>query len=160
DLLVTYTYGAVGPVGAHPTSRGPVPDEFEVPSGSPNFRRVNLRENLLLKDALQNIHLATEPVVIEIEDSLTHVLDLSGLDLAEETVNGDGGFNLTVNSSLLIRAASNQRPIVELRQPLRLRPANVASPTGDPDEQKQFDAVMARLDVRLEGIYLARSENF
>ncbi len=170
DLLVTYTYGAVGPVGAHPTLRGPVPEEWQLPSTSPNFRKVNLRENLLLKDALQNIHLATEPIVIEIQDSLTHVLDLGDLglgdldlgdlDLAEETVNEDGGLNLTVNSSLLIRAASNQRPIIELRQPLRFRPANVASPTADPAEQKEFDAVMARLTVRLEGIYLARSESF
>jgi hypothetical protein len=131
-----------------------------LPAASPNFRKVNLRENRLLKDALQDVHLATEPIVIEIEDSLTHVLDLSDIDLAEETVNEAGGLNLTVNSSLLIRAASNQRPIIELAQPLRFRPANVASPTGDPDEQRAFDAVMARLNVRLEGVYLARGENF
>lgn len=160
DLLLTYTYGAVGPVGAHPTSRGPVPEEWQIPSTSPNFRVVNLRENLLLKDALQNIHLAADPVVIEIQDSLTHVLDLSDIDLAEESLLEDGGLNLMVNSSLLIRAASNQRPIIELREPLRFRPANVVSPTADPDEQKEFDAVMARLTVRLEGIYLARSESF
>jgi hypothetical protein len=160
DLLLTYTYGAVGPVGAHPTSRGPVPEEWQIPSTSPNFRVVNLRENLLLKDALQNIHLATEPIVIEIQDSMTHVLYLSDIDLAEESLVEDGGLNLLVNSPLLIRAASNQRPIIELREPLRFRPANVASPTADPDEQREFDAVMARLNVRLEGIYLARSEDF
>ena len=160
DLLLTFTYGAAGPVGAHPTSRGLVPELWQLPSASPNFRQVNLREGLLLKDALQDIHLATEPIVIEIQDSLTHVLDLGDIDLAEETVLGDGGLNLMVNSPLLIRAASNQRPIIELRQPLRFRPTNVASPTADPDEQKEFDAVMARLTVRLEGIYLARSEDF
>jgi hypothetical protein len=160
DLLLTFTYGAVGPVGAHPTSRGPVPEIWEVPATSPNFRVVNLRDGLLIKDALQNIHLATGPIVIEIQDSLTHVLDLSEIDLAEETILEDGGLNLLVNSPLLIRAASNQRPIIELIQPLRFRPANVASPTADPDEQREFDAVMARLTVRLEGIYLARSEDF
>jgi hypothetical protein len=160
DLLLTYTYGAVGPVGAHPTSRGPVPEEWQIPSTSPNFRVVNLRDNLLLKDALQNIHVATDPIVIEIQDSMTHVLDLSDVDLAEESMVEDGGLNLLVNRSLLIRAASNQRPIIELRQPLRFRPANIVSPTADPIEQNEFDAVMARLDVRLEGIYLARSESF
>ena len=160
DLLLTFTYGAVGPVGAHPTSRGPVPQVWEMLATGPNFRVVNLRDGLLLKDALQNIHLANSPIVIEIQDSMTHVLDLSDLALSEETVVEDGGLNLLVNSPLLIRAASNQRPIIELRQPLRFRPANVASPTSDPDEQQEFDAVMARLTVRLEGIYLARSENF
>src|SRR5215813_2617892 len=160
NLLLTYTYGSVGPVGAHPISRGPVPDDWRLPSGSPNFRRVNLRQNLLLKDALQDVHLATDPIVIEIEDSFTHVLDLSDVDLLEETVNEDGGRNLKLGSPLLIRAASNQRPIIVLRQPLRFRPANVASPTADATEQAEFDAVMARLNVRLEGIYLARSENF
>ena len=84
-----------------------------------NFRRVNLRQNLLLKDALQDVHLATEPIVIEIEDSFTHTLDLADVDLAEETVNEDGGLNLKLGNSLLIRAASNQRPIIELTQPLR-----------------------------------------
>jgi hypothetical protein len=128
--------------------------------GSPNFRRVNLRQNLLLKDALQDVHLATDPIVIEIEDSFTHVLDLSDVDLLEETTTEDGGLNLKLGSPLLIRAASNQRPIIALRQPLRFRPANVASPTADAAEQARFDAVMARLNVRLEGVYLARAENF
>ena len=160
DLLLTYTYGAAGPVGAHPTSRGPVPAEWDIPTTSPNFRTVNLRDGLLLKDALQDIHLATEPIVIEIQDSFTHVLDLSDPDLAEETVNEAGGLNLSPNSPILIRAASNQRPIIALNEPLRFRPANVASPTADPVEQKQFDAVMDRLTVRLEGIYLARNDNF
>jgi len=160
NLLLTYTYGAVGPVGAHPTSSGPVPADWDIPTTSPNFRTVNLRDGRLLKDALQDIHLATGPIVIEIQDSLTHVLDLSDVDLVEETVVEAGGFNLSVNSPLLIRAASNQRPIIELLEPLRFRPANVASPTADAAEQARFDAVMARLTVRLEGIYLARGETF
>lgn len=160
DLLLTYTYGATGPVGAHPISRGRVPDDWTLPAGSPNHRRVNLRQNLLLIDALQNIHLATEPLVIEIEDSFTHVLDLADPALAQETSNEDGGLNLNLGSPLLIRAASNQRPIIVLKQPLRFRPANVVSPTADAIEQARFDAVMARLNVRLEGVFLARSENF
>jgi len=158
DLLLTYTYGSVGPVGAHPISRGPVPPDWRLPSGSPNFRRVNLRQNLLLKDALQNVHLATDPIVIEIEDSFTHTLDLADIDLLEETVNEDGGLNLNLGSSLLIRAASNQRPIIELTQPLRFRPANIVG--ADATEQARFDAVMARLNVRLEGVYLARADGF
>ncbi|HEV7389956.1 MAG TPA: hypothetical protein VGN73_15220 [Gemmatimonadaceae bacterium] len=159
DLRITYTYGAVGPVGAHPISYGPLPDELTIPEA--NVRRVNARvdANGLLK-ALKNIHQAGEPVVIEIQDSLTHVLDLSDALLTNETLIEGGSISLVLNRPLVIRAADNQRPIIELLQPLRFRPLNVVSPTNDPQEQHDFDAVMSTLTVRLEGLYLTRGITF
>lgn len=159
DMLVTTTYGAVGPVGAHPISRGPTPAKFNIPQPSPNFRRVNFRQNPNgLRDALNNIHLETAPVVIEIEDSFTHVLDLSAIT---GTVVEDGGPNLRLNSSLLIRAASEQRPVIKLMQPLRVRPAKVvATPPTDTQQQEQLDAVISQMTLRLEGLLLTRGENY
>src|SRR5689334_8767650 len=69
DLLLTYTYGAVGPVGAHPISR-------EAATGT--VRHVDARKDPLgLVKALNDIHIQGPPIVIEIDDSLTHVLDLT-----------------------------------------------------------------------------------
>jgi hypothetical protein len=159
DMLVTVTYGAVGPVGAHPTSRRPLPDKFNIPQPSPNFRRVSLRQNPNgLRDALNNIHLETAPVVIEIEDSFTHVLDLAAI---AGTVIEDGGRNLRLNSSLLIRAASEQRPVIKLMQPLRVRPAKVvATPPTDTQQQKDLDAAISQMTLRLEGLFLTRGESY
>jgi len=159
DMLVTATYGAVGPVGAHPISRGPLPDKFNITQPSPNFRRVSLRQNPNgLRDALNNIHLETAPVVIEIEDSFTHVLDLAAI---AGTVIEGGGPNLRLNSSLLIRAASEQRPVIKLMQPLRIRPVKVvATPPTDTQQQKALDAVISQMTLRLEGLLLTRGENY
>jgi hypothetical protein len=159
DLLVTYTYGAVGPVGAHPISHGPLPEEFTVPPA--NIRSVNARKDPLgLLKALKNIHLPGAPIVIEIEDSLTHVLDLSDPFLTNEKVTEGGNLSLVLNRPLVIRAADDQRPIIELAQPLRFRPLNVVSPTNNSQEQHDFDAVMSTLSVRLEGLYLTRGAHF
>lgn len=159
NLRITYTYGAVGPVGAHPISYGPLPAELTIPEA--NVRQVEARRdsNGLLK-ALKDIHLAGEPVVIEIEDSLTHVLDLSDPFLTNEKMTEGGNLSLVLNRPLVIRAADNQRPIIELAQPLRFRPLNVVSPTNDPQEQRDFNAVMSTLTVRLEGLYLTRGAKF
>ena len=130
-LMVTYTYGAVGPVGAHPTSRFSIPapwDDLSEPETS-----VTLMGDapLSLSEALSNLHDASSPVIIEIKDSLTHVLDLEDPDIQ-------------LNRSLLIRASADERPIIQLRQPLRFRPVMA----GD----------AANLTVRLEGLYLTRYE--
>ncbi|MBV9956929.1 MAG: hypothetical protein JO360_00855, partial [Acidobacteria bacterium] len=37
---------------------------------------------------------------------------------------------------------------------------NVVSPTADPNEQSVFDAAMEKLTVRLEGLYLARTDDY
>lgn len=155
-LLLTYTYGAVGPVGAHPISRPSAPKEW---TGEPVlFREVNFHQNPHgLRDSLSNIQDSTSPIVIEIKDSMIHELNVSDPALIG-TLNEDGGFNLRLNRSLIIRAADDHRPIIRLTQPLRFRPTHVKG--INPDEQKQFDAIMANLTVRLEGLYITRSENW
>lgn len=159
DLLLTYTYGAVGPIGAHPISRPALPeDKWAIPPA--DVRHVNAHDpaGLTLVKALKDVHLAGDPVVIEIEDSLTHALDLSDPFLTNETTAADGPITLLLNRSVVIRAANNQRPVIELAQPLRFRPVNVAG--ADEQQQEEFDAVMSELTVRLEGLYLTRGETF
>jgi hypothetical protein len=159
EMLATFTYAAPGPVGAHPVTRDALPDAFQLLAGSPNFRRVSFRQNPNgLRDALDNLQNENAPVVIEIDDSFTHVLDLS--TVAGTTVE-DGGPNLRLNNSLVIRAASNQRPVIRLVHPLRFRPANVtAVPPTDTVQQKILNGVMSKMNVRLEGLFLERDENF
>jgi hypothetical protein len=155
-LLVTYTYGAVGPVGAHPVSRSPIeagavirwvtafpPPPLSVPPGVTVFTS--------LAAALAGIDVAGPPLVIEIQDSLTHVLDFADPGLTSEKMTEVGSTNLTLllNRPLVIRAADDQRPIVELAQPLRFRPI------------KNFDVTkLSGLNVRLEGLYLTRGAKF
>ena len=159
DLRVTYTYGAVGPVGAHPISYGPLPKELTIPPA--NIRAVDARKDPkgLLK-ALKDIHVPGERIVIEIRDSLTHVLDLGDPFLTNEKMTEAGSLTLLLNRPLVIRADDDQRPIIELAQPLRFRPLNVVSPTNNAQEQHDFNAVMSTLSVRLEGLYLTRGAAF
>ncbi len=159
SLLLTYTYGAVGPVGAHPISRAALPDQLNVPPAS--IRHVDANKDPLgLLKALKDINLSGEPVVIEIDDSLIHVLDLGDPFLTAEKMTEGGSLSLLLGRPLVIRAAADQRPIIELAQPLRFRPLNVASASNNAQEQKEFDAVMSQLTVRLEGLYLTRGEKF
>ena len=152
DLLLTYTYGAVGPVGAHPISR-------EAATGT--VRHVDARKDPLgLVKALKDIHIQGPPIVIEIDDSLTHVLDLTDPSLTNEKTTEGGALTLLLNRQLIIQAADNQRPVIQLAQPLRFRPLNVASPANDPIEQNKFNAAMSQLTVRLEGLYLTRGATF
>jgi hypothetical protein len=154
-LLMTYTYGEAGPVGAHPISRASSPKEWLGEAVNP-ITVVNYHYNSNgLQNALNNIENLTQPLVIEIQDSMTHVLDVGAI---AGTLAEDGGANLLLNRSLIIRAISSQRPTIVLTQPLRFRPTNVVGAT--PAEQDQFDAVMDRLTVRLEGLYLTRSSSF
>jgi hypothetical protein len=163
NLLVTYTYGAVGSVGAHPVSRPDIGTAgvrwvtplgpLDVPTGVTPFPS--------LTAALVGVSTAgTTPIVIEIQDSLPHALDLNHASLTADTKVESGERSLMLNRPLVIRAADNQRPIIELAQPLRFRPANVASPTNNTAEQKLFDAAMSKLTVRLEGLYLTRGQPF
>ena len=138
-LLVTYTYGAPGPVGAHPAGRTPLPQEI---NGLPvTLVKVDyLADPDGLRKALDNLPAAAGPLVIEIQDSLTHELDLGAV---AGTQLEDGGPNLLLSHPLIIRAAPDQRPVIRLVAPLRLRPA-------DP-------AAAAHLAARLEGLYLTRA---
>jgi hypothetical protein len=148
DLLLTYAYGAVGPVGAHPISREAAPTEWL--GEATELRTVDFHQNSSgLQQALDGIENAVTPIVVEIQDSMVHDLDLSAISAV---LIEDGGPNLRLNRSLVIRAASGQRPILRLAQPLRFRPTNVVGTNAA--EQDQFDAVMDRLGVRLEGLTL------
>lgn len=160
DLLVTYTYGAVGEVGAHPISYPALPKELDkAQTPAVNFYSVNFRQNANgLRDALIGISTRTAPTVIEITDSFTHSLNLKDSLLIADIENESGFISLKLNAPLVIRAADDQRPIVELARPLAFRPTNVAG--ANETEQKKFDAVMNNLFVRLEGLFLARGLNY
>ncbi len=159
-LLLTYSYGAVGPVGAHPISRSRPPTQWQSrPGEDPQnviFRTVDFHQNPNgLEDALQDISSLTAPLVIEIVDSMTHSLDIS-------RINGNhkenDKFYIPLNRSLIIRAASDQRPVIKLVHPLRFRPQKVQG--VDEEEQDDLNALMSLLTVRLEGLYLTRGESW
>lgn len=153
-LLLTYTYGAVGPVGAHPISRKSIPKTFQGETVEVRPANFHVDPNGL-QAALSNIQDSTAPIVVEIRDSMVHELDLGAIasPFAEA-----GGPNLRLNRSLIIRAASGQRPILRLAQPLRVRPTQVFDP--DPEIQNQLNGLMDRLTLRLEGLYITRDEAF
>ncbi len=155
NLFITYTYGAVGPVGAHPISRGSVPVEWN--GERVTIVDINYHDNQnALQQALENIDPNSDvPIAIQINDSMVHDIDLS---LIPGILVEDGGPNLLINRTLIIRAADSQRPMIRLAQPLRFRPTNIVG--VDEDQQDEFDAVMDHLTVRLEGLYLTRGESF
>ncbi len=146
-LLLSYTYGAPGPVGSHPVTRPAVTETISV----------SYHDNPLgLQQALENIEDADDPIIIEIKDSMVHDLDLTGL---AGTVVEDGGVNLQLKHSLTIRAASGERPIIRLAQPLRFKPTYVMSlqPVGSEafeTEQAYYTSLMKVLNVRLEGLWI------
>ncbi|HVO08507.1 MAG TPA: hypothetical protein VMT83_17070 [Burkholderiaceae bacterium] len=139
-----YTYGAPAQVGAHPISRAESPTTFE---DQPVDRRVvsALPGGTSLQSALTNIHDSPTPIVVEIQDSLVHPLDIDTLPGA---TNADGPVAIQLNRSLVIRAAGEQRPIIRLARPLRFRPTTPG------------DASVAHLVVRFEGVHLARAPGF
>jgi len=145
NLIVSFAYGAVGETGAHPVDHSPL-EEGVVPVPVTAFASPTA-----LEDALENLHLLSSPLVIEIQDSLVHDLDLSAISgvVIEE---GERTFRLA--HSLVIRAADGHRPTIRLRQPLRFRPVDIVA--GDPADQEGLEAHIATLSVRLEGLYLTR----
>lgn len=138
NLYISYTYGAVGPVGAHPLTRVFPPAESPV-----ELRSVGaVSGGISLQTALDGLDTVTQPVVIEIHDSLVHRIDLSAL--AGTAI--DGGISLRLAHSLTLRAVGDHRPIVLLAQPLAFRPVSAAAATTETPA------------VRLEGLYLAPDE--
>jgi hypothetical protein len=157
-LLLTYTYGSVGPVGAHPILRSPLPREFgDVVDGA--VREANLYKDKTLKNALDNLQNTSSPTIIEIRDSMTHELDIG--DVVGAVIENSNA-SLKINNSLIIRAADGQRPIIKLIAPLGFRPTKVKSDKVDEqdnkDEQDKLDKEISRLNVRLEGLYITRAE--
>jgi hypothetical protein len=154
DLLMTYTYGAVGPVGAHPVPRPAPPSSWD--NEVVLLTTVRFRQNPNgLRDALANIQNSNLPVVIEIDDSFVHDLDISTVP----GVFAEGGqLSVRLNRTLIIRATSGNRPIIRLALPLRFRPLNVEAAT--PQQQAQFDGIIGKMIVRLEGLYFTRAAAF
>lgn len=139
-MFAGVTYGAAGPVGAHPVTH-----DVSAPDASVDLRRVgDVTGGITLQAALNGLAVATRPVVVEIHDSLVHRIDVSLLP--GTTI--DGTVSLRLAHSLTIRAAAEHRPIVLLAQPLSLRPVSAAAATP-------FDP-----NVRLEGVYLAPDQAF
>jgi hypothetical protein len=108
-----------------------------------------------LEQALANLQARPRPLVIEIQDSMIHDLDLAAV---AGVLNEDGGPNLLLNRSLIVRAAADQRPIIRLAQPMRFRPRKVTG--ADANEQNELDGINSNLVVRLEGVYLTRGAGF
>ena len=136
-----YSYGAVGPIGAHPVSR----DFAEAPGAE--LRRVNTLDPAApsLQDALANLQAETGPVIVEIADSAVHDLDLTTLP---GTTSEAGTLTIDLAHSLTIRAASGARPVIRLAAPLAFRPADPAAPQ------------VATLSVDLEGVFVTPGPGF
>jgi hypothetical protein len=147
DLLVTFTYGLAGAVGAQPIDLA-LPAEWT--ASTVERRTVALRQNpLALQHALDNLASASFPVLIAIEDSLTHELDLSAV--AGSTVE-NGIVTLNLKHPLAIVAVNGNRPVIRLKTPLAFRPVDVTASGGQ--NQGDIDALIANLNVRLQGLYL------
>ena len=140
-IFAGYTYGAAGAVGAHPISRAPAPASF---AGVPvaDVRRVEAG-GLTLQAALDDVQDVAGPLVVEIADSLVHPLDLSQLTGVGTSEGQLAAIQLA--HSLVIRAASGQRPTIALVKPLAFRPVDPAAPS------------VAELTVRFEGVFLTRA---
>lgn len=138
-LRVSHTYAAPGPTGAHPVARSfaetiwPGLAEPEVVTATAHPGGFGLRA------ALSGLATAGPPRIIEITDSMTHRLNLADVD----DILDEDGPTLTLARPFWIRARTGQRPVIELRQPLRMR-------STDPS-----DAALNRaLDIRIEGALL------
>jgi hypothetical protein len=158
-LRVSATTGAVaaqtldGAVGAQP-----LPRQFDaLPDGSLHIAVDGT--TVTLADALANLPTRTQPLVVEIMNSDTHVLDLSAV-AGIGSVGGIFSLRLPVPQAstdgsspwpLTIRARTGERPVVRLVQALRLRPDLIGAATTD---------LQALQNVRLQGLYLTRDARF
>lgn len=147
-LRVSFTYAAVGPVGAHPIARADVPDPFPTALDPIAPLRRIVGGSGALEAALVDLEQTGQTLVVEIADSSTYEFDPT---LVAGAVFEAGVSTLRLGRSLVLRAASGQRPVVRLAAPLRFRPTTVVAAT--PAEQPELDARLSRLTVRLEGIY-------
>ncbi len=138
-LRVSHTYAAPGSIGAHPVARTfadtiwPGLAEPEVVTATAHPGGSGLRA------ALSGLATAGPPRIIEVTDSMTHRLNLADVD----DILDEDGPTLTLARPFWIRARTGQRPVIELRQSLRMRSSDPA------------DAALNRaLDIRIEGAVL------
>jgi len=138
-LRTSFTYAAPGPVGGHPVSRS-LADTIWPDLGEPEVIAVTAHPGGTgLRAALSGLATAGPPRIIEITDSMTHRVNLNAVD---DIVDEDGP-TLTLARPFWIRARTGQRPVIELRQPLRMRPS-------DPADQ----GLARSLDIRMDGVFL------
>ncbi|TCO70106.1 hypothetical protein [Rhodovulum euryhalinum] len=138
-LRISFAYAAPGPVGAHPVARS-FPDTIWPDLGTPEVIAVTAHPGGTgLRAALSGLATAGPPRIIEITDSMTHRVNLAAVD---DIVDEDGP-TLTLARPFWIRARTGQRPVIEFRQPLRMRPA-------DPADQ----GLVRALDIRIDGAVL------
>ncbi|HUG25731.1 phage tail protein [Piscinibacter sp.] len=137
-----------GSVGAQPVPRLPE----RVPDGATLIKVDG--STTTLGDALTGLADRTKPLIVEITNSDTHVLDVGVVRLPLLAAEPDAGSDTETKRKrvypLTIRAASGQRPVIRLVRPLRLRPKEIT------DDQAQH----ARQNVRLHGLYLTRAAGF
>lgn len=147
-LLVSATYALAGPTGAHPVKRSEIPATWPDEEAF-QLTRINwFDDNFALRHALDGLPALTQPLIIEIADSQTHELDLSGI----AGIGNDGGiFSLRLAHPVWIRSAPGERPVIRLKQPLRARPTQIGG-TGGPSVE--------HLELVLEGLYIARADTF
>jgi hypothetical protein len=142
ELLASPTYGFPGPTGAHPIGRSPSPDEWLEQTAT--VVTISFHDNPdALRDALADLDVRTAPLIIEIDDSMTHDLDIAAVS---GSGNDAAGPTLLLGSSLWIRATHEQRPVIRLARPLGFRPADITGPNAP--------ETMANLSVRLEGLFI------
>ena len=132
-IFVSATYGysgsTIGSTGAHPVMRPDTPRKWDGNTTDISIVNFHLDPNGL-QDEITGLPATTgNPIVIEIQDSMIHELDVAALPLSR---------------SLWIRAASGKRPIIRLAQPLGFFPSDVIGPNGQ--------ALMENLNVKLEGL--------
>lgn len=144
ELLVSATYGYSGPTGAHPISRSTTPTSWF--GRGATVVTVNFHTSPTgLTDALANLPAGGPPLIIEIQDSMTHDLDLASV--IDSDLEGTRRV-LRLGRSLWIRARSGERPVIRLARPLALRPDVVGTD------------LEAMLTVKLEGLYITRDPAF
>lgn len=149
-LFVSATYGfsgsSRGTTGAHPIVRDEAPDgtvkiDYQTgPGGLPAANGAGLQEALNSASIV-----SSDPLIIEIGDSRIYELDISTITDAHDDENSLWVVNL--GRSLAIRAASGQRPVIQLKMPLGFRPVDVN------------DRGVDNMNVTLEGLYITRDHD-
>lgn len=137
--LITYTYGSVGPVGAHPVTR------FDDAAGSQDdYDRIDVYPggDYTLAEAVDAVAEIDSPVIIEIHDSMVHNLTLANIP---SLISEEGHKRFDLNHSLTIKAADGHRPIIKLDQPFRFN---------------AVDPVNTEITVQLDGLYLTRRASY
>ena len=135
-LRVSYAYASPGEVGAHPVARS-FDDTIWPDLAAPEVVQVSAHPGQTsLRTALSGLSQPGPPRIIEIVDSMTHAVNLADVD----DIVDEGGPTLALARPFWIRARAFERPVVEFRQPLRMRATDPAD-----------DGLNRSLDLRIEG---------